>query len=124
MPGELDAREERDTCDFLCLDMQTVEPVRASLPGVDTLAQEAGAVAALGDPTRLAIALALREEAACACDLAWIIGDERQFVSDHARALKVAGLARSHREGRKVVYELTERGRSLVAALGDGWGAR
>ena len=73
---------------------------------------------ALGDPTRLAVALALRDgERACICDLAWIVGRDEKLVSHHARQLKTAGLARSERDGRMVMYELTERGRALLAAV-------
>lgn len=72
----------------------------------------------LGDPTRLAVALALMGgEPACVCDLAWIVGRDERLVSHHARQLKGAGLARSRREGKMVMYELTERGRALVAAV-------
>lgn len=51
---------------------------------------------ALGDPTRLAIALALEaSESSCVCDLAWIVGRDERLVSHHVRQLKGAGLARS-----------------------------
>jgi DNA-binding transcriptional ArsR family regulator len=51
------------------------------------------------------------------CDLAWIVGRDEKLVSHHARQLKVAGLARSGREGKMVMYELTERGRLLLSAV-------
>jgi DNA-binding transcriptional ArsR family regulator len=39
------------------------------------------------------------------------------MVSHHVRLLKAAGLARSERDGKMVIYELSERGRALVAAV-------
>jgi DNA-binding transcriptional ArsR family regulator len=54
---------------------------------------------------------------ACICDLAWIVGRNEKLVSHHARQLKTAGLARSERDGRMVMYELTQRGRALLAAV-------
>ena len=73
---------------------------------------------ALGDPTRLAIALAMRDgEQACVCDLAWIVGRDQGLVSHHARYLKAAGLASSRRDGKMVLYELTERGHDLLRTL-------
>ena len=73
---------------------------------------------ALGDPTRVAVALALREaQTACVCDLAWIVGRDERLVSHHVRQLKIAGLARSERSGKMVMYELTRRGEALVGAL-------
>lgn len=78
----------------------------------------ARAAGALGDATRLAIAIALRDgERACVCDLAWVVGRDEKLVSHHVRQLKTAGLARSERDGKMVMYELTDRGRALLEVL-------
>jgi DNA-binding transcriptional ArsR family regulator len=107
-----------DTCDLLCLDLPKAERVRAGLPAGDDLELWATGAKALGDPTRLAVALALEAgESACICDLAWIVGRDERLVSHHARQLKGAGLARSRRDGKMVIYELTERGRALLTAV-------
>jgi DNA-binding transcriptional ArsR family regulator len=66
----------------------------------------------------LAVAWALCEaRRACVCDLAWIVGRDEKLVSHHARALKAAGLARSQRDGKMVMYELTDRGQALLRAV-------
>lgn len=107
-----------DTCDLLCIDLPKAERVRKGLPAAAELELLAAGAKALGDPTRLAIALALEAgEAACVCDLAWIAGRDERLVSHHLRLLKAAGLARSERDGKMVVYELTGRGRALLAAV-------
>ncbi len=107
-----------DTCDLLCLDLPKAERVRKDLPGIEALELWAAGAKALGDPTRLAVALALDAgESACVCDLAWIVGRDERLVSHHVRLLKGAGLARSERDGKMVMYELTERGRALLAAV-------
>lgn len=109
---------DADTCDLLCLDLPKAERVRGSLPGADELEAWAAGAKALGDPTRLAVALALAAgEPACVCDLAWIVGRDERLVSHHVRLLKNAGLARSERDGKMVMYELTERGHALLAAV-------
>jgi ArsR family transcriptional regulator, lead/cadmium/zinc/bismuth-responsive transcriptional repressor len=109
---------DADTCDLLCLDLPMAEAVRHALPPGDELDAWAQAARALGDPTRLAVAWALREaQRACVCDLAWITGRDEKLVSHHARQLKAAGLARSQRDGKMVMYELTERGRALLGAV-------
>jgi DNA-binding transcriptional ArsR family regulator len=88
------------------------------MPPVEELESWSAAAKALGDPTRLAVALGLREaERACICDLAWIVGRDEKLVSHHARQLKAAGLARSERDGKMVMYELSGRGRLLLAAV-------
>jgi DNA-binding transcriptional ArsR family regulator len=107
-----------DTCDLLCLDLPKAERVRESLPGAADLERWASGAKALADPTRLAVALALEAgESACVCDLAWIVGRDERLVSHHARLLKGAGLARSRRDGKMVIYELTKRGRELLKAV-------
>ena len=107
-----------DTCDLLCLDLPKAEALRASLPATERLEALAQAARAFGDPTRLAIATALHDgEEACVCDLGWVLGRDEKLVSHHLRQLKSAGLARSRREGKMVMYELTERARALLRAL-------
>jgi ArsR family transcriptional regulator, lead/cadmium/zinc/bismuth-responsive transcriptional repressor len=107
-----------DTCDLLCLDLPKAERVRKNLSEIEDLELWAAGAKALGDPTRLTIALALDAgESACVCDLAWIVGRDERLVSHHVRLLKGADLARSQRDGKMVVYELTERGRTLLAAV-------
>lgn len=104
-----------DRCELLCLDLPKAERLRASRPG----AQEARALAAefraLGDATRLTVALALREGGElCVCDLAWIVERAENLVSHHVRALRAAGLADYRREGKMALYSLSERGRALL----------
>lgn len=107
-----------DTCELLCLDLPKAERVRKNLPAIGDLELWAAGAKALGDPTRLAIAIALDAgESACVCDLAWIVGRDERLVSHHVRLMKSAGLARSQREGKMVIYEMTERGRTLLAAV-------
>jgi DNA-binding transcriptional ArsR family regulator len=106
-----------DRCDLLCLDLPRAEALRYGLD-VDAAERAAVRAKALGDPTRLAAALALRDGGElCVCDLAWVLGRAENLVSHHARALRQAGLARSRRDGKMVLYALTETGVALVDAL-------
>ena len=104
-----------DRCELLCLDLPRAEAIRAQLAGVATEAAAARAKA-LGDPTRLLLALALREDELCVCDLAWVSGRAENLVGHHLRVLRQAGLARPRREGKVVFYALTDDGRALLAA--------
>lgn len=107
-----------DTCELLCLDLPKAERVRGQQLPLEALERFAAGAKALGDPTRLALAAALaKAESACVCDLAWILGRDERLVSHHARLLKAAGLARSRREGKMMMYELTERGAALLDAV-------
>jgi DNA-binding transcriptional ArsR family regulator len=109
-----------DRCDLLCLDLPRAEALRAA--GLDPLAAREAATraAALGDPTRLTIAVALRDGGElCVCDLAWVAERSENLVGHHLRALRDAGLARSRREHRVVFYSLTEAGRELLRSVLD-----
>ena len=106
-----------DSCDLLCLDLPKAEAIRAELPGPDALTDPAARMRALGDPTRLRIATALAAtDELCVCDLAWVTGRSENLVSHHVRALRAAGLASSRREGKMVLYSLTNVGRALLGA--------
>ena len=107
-----------DHCDLLCLDLETAEAVRATLD-VERTVDVARSFKLLGDPTRLLIARALREQELCGCDLGWITGQSDKTVSHHLTRLRAAGLVESRREGRIVFAGLTRRGQALVA-LADG----
>ncbi len=45
------------------------------------------------------------------------------LVSHHLRSLRAAGLVSSRRDGKMVMYSLTEAGRSLLAAVLERSGA-
>jgi DNA-binding transcriptional ArsR family regulator len=53
----------------------------------------------------------------CVCDLSWISERPQNLVSHHLRALRESGLARSRRDGKMVLYELTGEGAGLVDAV-------
>jgi ArsR family transcriptional regulator, lead/cadmium/zinc/bismuth-responsive transcriptional repressor len=112
---------DSDSCELLCLDLPKAEAARRELPSVQTLGVWAAAAKALGDPTRLGVAVALAScESACVCDLAWIVGRDEKLVSHHARALRTAGLATAARDGKMVMYRLSDRGRALLSAVTAG----
>jgi DNA-binding transcriptional ArsR family regulator len=104
-----------DRCDLLCLDLVKAEALRASRPSELEARALAAGFRALGDPTRLALALALRDGGElCVCDLAWIVERAENLVSHHVRALRTAGLAEYRRDGKMALYSLTEPGRRLL----------
>ncbi|MBV8218667.1 MAG: helix-turn-helix transcriptional regulator [Solirubrobacterales bacterium] len=103
-----------DRCDLLCLDLPRAEQIRRHLDQA-TIAEIAARAKALSDPTRVWIAVALREGGElCVCDLAWITGRAENLVGHHLRTLRAAGLASSRREHKIVFYALTELGTHLL----------
>ena len=110
-----------DTCDLLCVDAPRAEEIRLSLLGEEEARKGAGRARALGDPTRLMLAAALgRGGELCVCDLAWISGRQQALVSHHLKVLRSEGLVSSRREGKMVIYSLTQEGVTfLEAVLGE-----
>ena len=104
-----------ERCELLCLDLDRAEALRLSRPSADEARRLAAPFRALTDPTRLTLALALRKGGElCVCDLAWILERAQNLVSHHLRALRAEGLVDSRRDGKMVLYSLTERGDLLL----------
>lgn len=103
--------------DLRCLDAETAQGIRDQLPGDAVLDDVASAVAGLSDPTRLALAHTLRAAGeVCVCDLSWILGRPEKIVSHHLGKMRGAGVVATRRDGRLVMYRLTETGTRLLAA--------
>ena len=104
-----------ERCDVLCLDLEKAEDLRLQRLDPEQAERQARQVKALSDPTRLTLAAALAEvEELCVCDAAWVLERAENLVSHHLRVLREEGLVASRREGKMVLYSLSERGRSLL----------
>jgi DNA-binding transcriptional ArsR family regulator len=107
-----------DRCELLCLDLQVAERLRKQRLAPEAADVAAGKARALSDPTRLMLAAALLEvRELCVCDLAWIAERSQTLVSHHVRTLRTHGIVRSRREGKMVMYSLTEEGQTLLASV-------
>lgn len=113
-----------DRCELLCLDLDKAETLRQGRLSIEEAAAPAARAKALGDPTRLMLAAALADAGElCVCDLSWIAERADNLVSHHLRVLRAAGIARSRREGKMVLYSLTGTGAVHVDAILDVAGA-
>ncbi|HWC25798.1 MAG TPA: metalloregulator ArsR/SmtB family transcription factor [Solirubrobacteraceae bacterium] len=115
-----------DRCELLCLDLPKAESLRATRLPDELARRSAERAKALGDPTRLTIATALAQtDELCVCDIAWVCERLENLVSHHLRVLRAAGVVRSRREGKMVMYAVTGAGRALIAAAhGEAQAAR
>ncbi|MEU2776358.1 metalloregulator ArsR/SmtB family transcription factor [Streptomyces sp. NPDC007162] len=73
-------------------------------PGADVLTEAAAAFGLLASPARLHIVWALAQGESDVTGLAERVGGALPAVSQHLTKLKLAGLVRSRREGRRQVY--------------------
>src|ERR671911_2711552 len=98
-----------DRCDLLCVDAPRAEEIRQTLLAEGEARKAADRARALSDPTRLTLATALREGGElCVCDLSWIVGRKQALGSHHLGAVRSRGLVRSRKDGKMVMYSLTE----------------
>jgi ArsR family transcriptional regulator, lead/cadmium/zinc/bismuth-responsive transcriptional repressor len=102
---------------LLHIDEQHGKRLRDARPPADAAERLAEGYRSLGDPTRLALAMALTKgDELCVCDLAWIAQRAQNLVSHHMRVLKTGGIVRSRKQGKMTMYSLTDRGAALLAA--------
>ena len=103
--------------ELLHIDEREGRRLRKARPQSELADQVARRFRALGDPTRLALALALREgHELCVCDLSWIAERSQNLVSHHMKSLRAEGLVRARREGKMMMYSLTAEGEAIVDA--------
>jgi DNA-binding transcriptional ArsR family regulator len=111
-------KDER--CALLCLDLPRAEAIRRAGLDIEAAQEAAERARALSDPTRLMLADALRKGGElCVCDLAWISERAQNLVSHHLRVLRSHDLVTSWRDGKLVMYSLTDEGRSLLETVLD-----
>lgn len=104
-----------DRCDLLCLDLKKAEARRRGRLSAERAEQLAAQSKALADPTRLTLIVALAEGGElCVCDLSWIVERAQNLVSHHLRLLRSAGLVENRRDGKMVLYAVTDRGQELL----------
>ncbi|MER7000238.1 metalloregulator ArsR/SmtB family transcription factor [Streptomyces sp. NPDC000410] len=77
-------------------------------PGAPELAAAAGVFSLLADPTRLHLVWLLTRGESDVTALATACGAARPAVSQHLAKLRLGGLVRSRKDGRRVLYALTD----------------
>ncbi|MGJ5752623.1 ArsR family transcriptional regulator [Streptomyces puniciscabiei] len=83
-------------------------------PSAEVLAEAAAAFGLLASPARLHIVWALIQGESDVTGLAERVGGALPAVSQHLTKLKLAGLVRSRREGRRQVYFVDAAGQAAV----------
>lgn len=101
-----EVKEERDTrCDSSC-SVDGIAP--ECMPDEELLYELADLFKVFGDTTRIKILYALMEQDLCVAGLAEIIGASQSAVSHQLRTLKQARLVKFQRDGKNVIYSLSD----------------
>jgi ArsR family transcriptional regulator, lead/cadmium/zinc/bismuth-responsive transcriptional repressor len=100
--------EAPEACKATIVDVAAVTRVLDELPGDEHIRSVTDIFAALSDPTRLRVLLALAREDLCVCDLAAVTGVSSSAVSHQLRVLRDRRLVSFVRDGKRAVYRLAD----------------
>jgi ArsR family transcriptional regulator, zinc-responsive transcriptional repressor len=92
----------------MALDAHASAPLAVPHPNLERYDAAGDLLRALTAPIHLAVIDLLADHAYCVHELVDAIGASQPLVSQHLRVLRGAGLMRTRRRGREVVYELTD----------------
>ena len=105
-------RRDEDTLAPLCeceeVHSDVVERTRTTLPDEDVIYGLSDFFKVFGDPTRLNILFALDAGPMCGCDLSGALGMTKAAVSYQLKILRQNDLVRHRKQGRNVLYELSD----------------
>ena len=99
---------EVECCDFLQVHQDVVDEVLRRMPPEDMLVDLSELFKVFGDSTRIKILYVLLESDMCVCDLAQILNMTQSAISHQLRILKQSKLVKNRREGKTVIYSLTD----------------
>ena len=99
-----DAEAKTDACSCGCGVDETID----MMPDEELLYDLADLFKVFGDTTRIKILYALMAQDQCAADLAEEIGATQSAVSHQLRTLKQSRLVRAKRDGKNVIYSLSD----------------
>jgi ArsR family transcriptional regulator, lead/cadmium/zinc/bismuth-responsive transcriptional repressor len=102
-PERAEALESND-CDVRVIHLDRVARARSRELDSQTIERLSDIFKVIGNPTRLRLVMALRDEEMCVCDLAASLSMSESAVSHQLRRLRDQSLVRSRREGQVVYY--------------------
>ncbi len=117
MEGKL-ANQETDRCQQRIIHFEKVLSAREKALGENEIQRLAQIFKALGDPTRLRILIALREQEMCVCDLAALLGISESAVSHQLRLLRTMSLVKNRREATVLYYRLNDEHVKVLIDIG------
>jgi len=100
--------EHNESCGHLHNHGGNLADLMASIPAEQQFFMAADVFSMLCDSTRLRILWLLCHTEECVSDIAAAVGMSSPAVSHHLRNLKQSGLITSRREGKEVLYTLTD----------------
>ena len=91
-----------------------IAKVRSTIPQTSRVSTMSAVFQSLSDPARLSVLYALSMTPLCVCILKSMVKIADSKLSYHLDNLRLAGLISRQREGKFIVYTITELGRALL----------
>src|SRR5690606_19640413 len=101
-------RSEEPVCEEICIDKEAVLKAKANQLTDEEVTQLAETFRALGDPTRIRIIQALRQQELCVCDLCQVLDMSQSAISHQLRVLRNLRLVKFRKAGKNVYYSLDD----------------
>ena len=104
-----------ELCADECVHEDVIKKVTEIMPDEDSVFDLAELFKVFGDSTRLKILCVLLESEMCVCDIAELLNMSFSAISHQLRVLKQSKLVKFRREGKTVIYSLSdEHVRSII----------
>lgn len=100
--------KEVDHCEYIHVHANVVKAVNEKMPSDEKLYDLADFFKIFGDSTRIKILTVLLCSEMCVCDLAQILGMTQSAISHQLRVLKQMELVKNRRDGKTILYSLTD----------------
>ena len=106
----LEDQEEniKDDVEYIHVHQDVIDSVQDKMPEEETLYDLAELFKIFGDSTRIRILYVLFESEMCVYDIAQLLSMTQSAISHKLRLLKQARLVKFRREGRTVIYSLSD----------------
>lgn len=105
MVKETDSEER---CEFIHVHEDVVKKVNEKMPSEEELYDLADFFKVFGDSTRIKILTVLLCTEMCVCDIAQILRMTQSAISHQLRVLKQMDLVKNRRDGKSILYSLTD----------------
>lgn len=97
---------------------QNFKEIKQYLASLENSQELAEFFKVFGDPTRIKILFALRQNEICVCDIAKLLDMTPSAISHQLRVLKQAKLVKNRRQGKVIFYSLDDNHIELILKLG------
>lgn len=92
------------TCNCTVFHQETLNKIEQRTEDEKTYLKMVDYLKVIGDPTRIKILDALKEDQLCVCDLSYLIGVTKSAISHQMKLLKSYDLVESNKIGKMVYY--------------------